>query len=207
MTTDLQKNNGVSTTKPKAGLYFLWVFANGLGSVIGVTITIILIISLFGDIAPSLPNQKTSAENVWKMFMFISVISIPFGSIIGVMQWLVIKKYFKKSGMWFATCALSMFVGNSVSLMVVTIFQNSEVLLTWFIFGGLSGFFQWLIIRKQITNSWVWILVYVIAGVIAAIFGPEFGIFGSSIGWALSGLITGGVLTVLISKTMGNNSE
>lgn len=201
MANQLQNTSEMISRRPRAGFYFLWILSNGSGAIIGVIVTIVLMLLLGGDVSPSLPDHQTSIERAWKAFIFISVISIPFGSIVGAMQWIVLRRYLSKSSLWFTTGALAMFLSNAISFLTETTFQESNVFLTWFLFGGLSGVLQWIIIRKQIDYSWLWILINVIAGCVSGIFAPDSGIMGSSIGWALSGIITGGVLFFLLKKS------
>jgi serine/threonine-protein kinase len=138
------------------------------------------------------------------MVLGISIVSIPFGSIIGAMQWIVLRKHLTNSGFWFTTSAVAMFIGFTVSGVIQTfglLNQYLDLFLSWFFFGGVSGVLQWFIIRKQINYSGLWILVNVIAGIIAGVFLSDLGIIGGVIGWALSGILTGGMLLILFVNT------
>ena len=151
----------------------------------------------------SFPEQQTKLAGIWNMVKAISIISIPFGGIIGIMQWLVIRKYIANSGFWFATSAIAMFIGYTAGGFIPMFYlghQPSDLFLSWFFFGAVSGVLQWLIMRRQINYSGLWIIVNIIAGGIAGFLLPDLGIIGVSIGWALSGIFTGGILFVLLQR-------
>jgi hypothetical protein len=203
MTNNPQSVRDVKAIGPTWRFYTLWVFANGIGTIIGVIIFFLLLVSL-GFLSTPFPGQQTELEGIWKMITGISIITIPFGGIIGAMQWLVLRKHITNSWFWFVTSAIAMFIGNTISGVMPMFFQlppTSNLFLTWFLFGGVSGVLQWIIMRRQINYSGFWILANVIAGGITGIFLPDFGIIGGSIGWALTGIITGGVPFMLLKKT------
>jgi hypothetical protein len=193
----------IKSKKPTLRFYILWVLANGLGTIIGTIILIFLLVS-FGMLSIPLPEQQSKLEGIWKMVTGISIVSIPFGGIIGIMQWLVIRKYIANSGFWFATSAIAMFTGYTVSSVIPIFYlghQPSDLFISWFFFGAVSGALQWLILRRQINYSGLWIIVNIIAGGITGILLPDLGIIGGTIGWALCGILTGGTLFVLFQKT------
>jgi len=197
-----QSIRDIKSKKPTLRFYILWVLANGLGTIIGTIILFFLLVS-FGMLSTPLPEQQSKLEGIWEMVTSISLISIPFGGIIGIMQWLVIRKYIANSGFWFATSAIGMFIGNIVSSVIPIFYlghQPSDLFLAWFFFGAVSGVLQWIIMRRQINYSGLWIFVNVIAGGIAGFLLPDLGIIGVSIGWALSGIFTGGILFVLLQR-------
>jgi hypothetical protein len=196
-------NRAIESVRPTCGFYIFWVMANGTGTAIGVAIYFFLAISL-GFFRLSLPEQQTNLEIALGIVLGDFKASIPFGSIIGVMQWFVLRKHITNSGFWIVTSAIAMFIGITSSDVLPLFFklpQMPNLFLLWFLFGGVSGVLQWIILRKQINYSGLWIPVNIIAGSLAGVFGPELGIIGGSIGWAMTGIFTGGILFILLQKT------
>ncbi len=204
MTNNDQGNKDIKSKRPAWRFYILWVLANGIGPIIGVFVFFFLAASL-GLLGSRLPGQQTNLDSGWKMITEYSLASHCFSAaIIGAMQWLVLRKHITNSRFWFATSAIAMVTGiaaSSVMSMFFPLHQMSSLLISWFLFGSVSGVLQWVMLRKQLHYSGLWIFVNVIAGGIAGVFLPDLGITGGSIGWALTGIFTAGILFLLFQRT------
>lgn len=93
---------------------------------------------------------------------------IPFaglGSIVGLFQWIVLRKYFPNSGFWILGSGAGYCFGVLVSTPLFLIFEdrtvsNEAVLALSGIIMGISiGLFQWLVLKRYVPNAQWWILV------------------------------------------------
>ena len=203
MTNSAINNNAKESVEPMLKFCILWIAANGIGTAIGVIIFFLLAISL-GFFGLSLPEQQSNLEIAWEMIVGDFKAAVPFGGLIGIMQWLVLRKQVTNSGFWFLTSAIAMFVGNAANDVAPLFFHLPplpNLFLLWFLFGCVSGILQWIILQKQVHYSGVWVLINILAGGAAGILLPDLGIIGGSIGWAMTGMFTGGALFMLLQKT------
>lgn len=123
-----------------------------------------------------------------------------FGTIICIMQWLVLSRYIPIGLYW----ALAGTIGwSSLALFQYLALPTP---LDWFLTGILVGVLQWLLIKNKVSNGHWWILVNGIAwslgGFIGIVGGLVFlGITGNPvltwvIGWAVVGLLGGIILGI-----------
>ena len=187
----------------KYDFWVLWLAANATGTLLG-TITfyiVALFLGFFGS--PSLPGQQSNLEVAWNRVVGDFQAFMLFGALIGIMQWLVLRKYVAKSGFWFLTSAIAMFIGNAVSDVLPLFFHlrpiATELFLGWFFFGSISGLLQWMLLRKQVLYAGWWIAANTLAVTLAGVFFPsDLGLIGGCLGWAFSGVITGGSMFFLL---------
>ncbi len=201
MTNFSPDNNAKKLVGPTFDFCILWIAANGIGTAIGLIIFFALAISL-GFFGLSLPEQRSNLEIAWKMIVGDIQAFMPFGGLIGIMQWLVLRKHVPNSGIWFLTSAIAMFIGGATNDVLPLFFQLPplpNLFIFWFLFGCASGIMQWLILKRQIPHSGLWILINILAGSIAGIFfADSLGILGGSFGWVMAGIITGGTMFLLL---------
>lgn len=183
---------------PRFSLWTLWIVANGAGTILGVVVFFLLLIS-FGFLGVREEIQQTNLEIVHEAIVGGLMLFMHFGLLIGFMQWLAVRKYVSKTGFWFLTSTIAMFVGGVLSDVILLFFPSPHLptFVLWILFGSVSGVLQWIILRKQISNSGIWILINVLSGGIAGISWPDAGIVGGSIGWILTSILSGGALSVL----------
>ena len=211
-------NDMKQSVSPSLNLWFLWIVANAIGTVLGalvgvmleVIVSIVLTFTIYSGSWLSEPSMNP--EPVWEtiiIFLLLTLIAgMPYGGLIGVMQWLVLRKYIPNSGLWILTSAVAMAVGYAMSKLPSEFFSDRSLphlSLFWFPFGCVSSILQWLILRKQIYYSGLWIAVNIIAGGIADLPMLDFG-YGFMINWAIAGIFTGAALFLLLQmpKNAGN---
>jgi hypothetical protein len=86
------------------------------------------------------------------------------GVFIGIAQWFVLKSYIS-SKFWILLTALGWAVSIGVSSIVLT-FINERIGIFAFI---CLGFAQWLLLRRYIKHSWVWILIPVLPAILVTV--------------------------------------
>jgi hypothetical protein len=143
------------STYPKGNL-IVWISANVLGfTALGMLVFIIPSIMSVSGIVPA-----------------ILIISIP----IGLAQWLALRRILPTSVLWIATIP----VGVLLTVLLIRILPDTTwlqiddesifVLTGWYFVLGLSiGLPQWLLLRRHLSNSLIWVLGSSIA--VAAGFG------------------------------------
>jgi hypothetical protein len=203
-------NDAKQLVRPSLNLWFLWIAANAIGSVLGAIVGIMLeaivsfVLTFTIGTGSWLSEPPTNPEPVWEtiiIFLLITLLAgMPFGGLIGVMQWLVLRKYIPNSRLWILTSAFAMVVGYAWFELPPEFFSDRslpDLFLLWFPFGCVSGILQWLILRKQVYYSGLWIAVNIIAGGIADLPMLDFG-YGFIINWAIAGIFTGAALFLLL---------
>ncbi len=86
------------------------------------------------------------------------------GGLIGVSQWLGLRRWIRSSAWWITATALGWAAGIWIALVVNLLagIGLSAVLYGVFI-GGLLGVAQWLVLRRGCSQAWRWVWVSVIA--------------------------------------------
>lgn len=205
MTNSLTDDLSTQSVVHKYNFWILWIAANGVGTVLG-TITFYILALFLGLFSgPSLPGQYTDAEIARRLVVGDFQAFLPFGALIGLMQWLVLQQHLAKSGAWFLTSAVAMFVGTAASDLLPIFLRlpsiSIELFIQWGLFGLVSGLLQWIILQRQVHYARWWILANLLAGSLAGIFfTDDLGLIGGCLGWAFSGIITGGVMFFLLQK-------
>ncbi|HEY61314.1 MAG TPA: hypothetical protein G4N95_01550 [Anaerolineae bacterium] len=102
----------------------------------------------------------------WVQWIFASLLGWIIGSLffgdlgvgiaLGILQWLILRTRLSNAWLWIIMTAIGWGFGSLIILLVlpphISVVPN--------IMLGLSiGFFQWLVLRKQVYQAWWWILV------------------------------------------------
>lgn len=182
-------------TKTKLWLY--WILATGAGGGI---------IAFFA--APT--------DFFWELLMS--------GFVTGFTQWLVLRRYIQPVFWWFPLSGLGWILGvyfriSTGSLLDSVIRLLSDVGGLWEVLWlnvvnepitfTLLGVAQWLVLRRYVKHSWLWILACFLGGIARGAIGSiackffcqlGFGIISNGTGWAVSAAITGITLSWLLIK-------
>jgi serine/threonine-protein kinase len=163
------------------GFGILWVLLNTLGWPIGVIAGWVL--------------AEISEDGPWggvlEEILAHVVFAAALGSVVGLMQWVVLRRQISKAGWWVLASvtglAVSIGAGTAVAALIDGSFglDDLAVLCIWtavFALGGaLIGVSQQLILRQQVSRASWWVLA-------------------STLGWALSIFVAGGFLLALDSQ-------
>ena len=146
------------------------------------------------------------------------------GFVIGVTQWLVLRRYIQSAGWWIPASGFAWVVSLLAMSSVIEITDPiaefiSSVLGLWRIFGinvvigiGIGvglGVAQWLVLRRHTQGASWWVLASVVGEVVNAAVAVAIaqmdGVSGTALpyiaGWAANGAVTGIALVWLLSNS------
>ncbi len=154
-------------------LWSEWVFVNTMGCTVGWCVGMIA-----GFAMSKIVNQqfaRFASQNLmlpissslwywrldfWGLILgWISVGGIVTGIALGIGQWLVLRRYIQKAGLWVAASALSL--GMILILGQRYMISNQGVglwIMAGAVVGGIVGLGQWLVLRQQVQRSEWWVL-------------------------------------------------
>lgn len=175
-----------------------------------------LLATTFGGAAIGTLVVLTGSNEIFVYLVFT-------GFVIGVAQWLVLRRYLRGAGWWIPASGFAWFV-SFLFMSIIGEITNfiaefiSSVFRLWGVFGtnvvlgtgvgaGL-GVAQWLVLRRQTRDVGWWVLASVLGGAIngavAVSVAQIDGVIGMALpyiaGWAANGAVTGVVLVWLLSN-------
>jgi hypothetical protein len=180
------KGLGVSSKEPKVGkeprgksgldLFLLWGLVGILGGSVSVWISTLIsqdvIFALTSDgytdfflgniITPAVMRRlhgNTSTLDIGLTGMLGAIQGALFGIIFGFAQWLVLRRHVLRASSWVPASA----IGWSIALLTNSILNNEAVesplrLMGLIMAGATVGLPQWLVLRRQIHRSKLWVL-------------------------------------------------
>jgi hypothetical protein len=138
-----------------------WILANLIGSVIGgIILFFIAFISTGGFGSPTMEPSQVSDL---KLFIRGLLIGGVFGLILGICEAFAIMAYLKNASAWILATA----AGFAIGIASESVFPT----LSWALTGILVGTFQWMVLRKQVQNSLLWVVVNFGLGLIIELLG------------------------------------
>lgn len=198
-------------TKPTQvgwGFWLYWVLFSAAGIILGFLIGFALASIITGD---------DIEIGVLRGIIGYSMLGAGIGSMVGLMQRIVLRQYVSRSGWWVlaSTAGFAVAFGGGYGVAVVALGYsdspgNLAVLLGYTVvvaFGGaVAGILQWLVLRGQVSRAgwWVvasivgWGLSMVTAGIIEGVLAAGF--FAPPAAGAVLGAVTGGALVWLLRK-------
>ena len=154
-----------------------WVLASSIGWPVGIIVAIVLSYAVVNIFYPKETNL---------------IVGLCLGAVVGLSQWLVIKRYFKVGTWWIFACSIGIGIPyitivllNEWSGSEFGIFGNEIIdqAILLFIGGLITGLLQVNIFKSLSKKSTWWIII--------SAFGWGIGWFGLIIGGVILGLITG----------------
>jgi hypothetical protein len=183
----MSKQNGYLSNQ-----FFRWLFANILGfGALGASLLVIpSIMSISGIVSSTL------------------IITIP----IAFAQWIALRRILQTSILWILTIPIGLLLGILFNRVIpVGLWQvvdnDSIAALTagYFLIGFAIGLPQWLILRRQLPKSWIWLLgssIGVVAGfwiILVTDLISQSGISSYIVGVLVYSIVTGLVLSGLLA--------
>jgi len=178
----------------------LWVFwmmttASGTtasGLLLGIVVTLLRIPTLSS-------TSEGAADPSIGLQLLVSPLFLLVGAVIGLGQWTVLRTIILRASRWIWATALAWFAGYVLVTLfiplVTSYLEPAEVaLLPGFFFGSSTGIAQWLLLRRQFTDTGWWVTANALAGVIGTTGGIFAGICGGFLGWMVGAGITGFLL-------------
>ena len=118
-----------------------------------------------------------------------TIVVVVGGIVVGVLQWLVLRRQVARAGWWVVASIAAMAV---VGVLVVALDEGAVVA-----GGGLVvGALQWLVLRRQVARAGWWVpasgVGWVVGGFVSGIVGDTTGVsWIAAAGWAVLGVVYG----------------
>lgn len=134
---------------------------------------------------------------------------------LGTMQWLVLRNLFSQAGWWVVASTVG---GAIVGVGAASLSSEIEVslIIAYGLSGAILGMLQWIVLRRQTSRAWLWILASPLGWAIAVLIvrfldrmGQDMAlrmsetaglILGFGLMGAVVGFVTGGVLVWMLRK-------
>ncbi len=172
-------------SRPGWRLWFLWFMAGAIGWGWSMDAGLFGVSPRF-EILPSLPALGVPRY-----------INVVVGAIlVGVLQWLVLRRYLRGSVRWIPASLGAAGVGALVMFGVGAMDADLGLLIGAGLFGTLLGVTQWLVLRGQVASAGWWVLASTVGWIVAFPLGD----LGGPPGWSVYGAITGTVLVWLLRR-------
>ena len=153
----------------------------------------------------SQPRTKLDWK-IWIQWVFATTVGWAFGLVfggeigigvvVGLVQWLVIRRYFSEAGWWILASGVGWFVGWVLISSGAIVPPGGGVVNTMIaggVFGLTMGVAQWFVLRRWVQLASVWILLSIPGWTIGL-----FGIIGPVLVGVVVGAITGFALDFLL---------
>ena len=194
------------------GFWLGWVVASTLGWLVGFIIAFFLLAIVGGIVG------EDTGMNVLGLILGAFIFGASLGSMVGILQWLVLRRRVSNAGWWVLASTVGFIVGQGgVEVAMYVAFGYPEEM------GGMSSFtnvlgqtvvpaltgavigtLQWLVLRGKVSRAGWWVLASIVGwvlGVTVAEIIPwgveEMGILSSLV---VSGAVTGAALVWLLRQ-------
>ena len=210
-----------SETPLSAGwrLWVWWVVAGTIGWVVygAVFFPVLFVRSMLTNIIVEVDGVAA----VFGVTVVGAVVGLGGGTVVGVLQWLVLQRRLERTGRWIVASTVGGSVAGALLMVAVAIANvdwivDEAVLIggAWFVGGVVAAILQWLVLRRQIARADWWIVTSTIGwaiGVAVVLLGGisvGVGEVVLAVGWAVGGVvgsaITGAVLVWLLRQRLGD---
>ena len=173
------RDNSVSGYSFRWPFALQWMLASGLGWAIGMLVWLELTEITATTEAIGSFGQTVFRTPLWNVLRDFGG-SAAFGTVVGILQWLILRKRVHRAGWWIPACAMGIAVGRVASEAVITTISHTlevpkSVVRDYTSFTSgfviVIGVMQWLILRQWVRRAGWWILarcIGVVIGVVAA---------------------------------------
>jgi hypothetical protein len=145
------------------GCFLMWLFATLLAVVVGFAV-FFGIMSVLGESTGAIPDLAASLT-----------MTGCFGTIIGLTQWSILRRYVQRSALWIGVTLLGFMMSSPVLLSMSGGFGPYIAPLASLgmtaALGSSLGVTQWFAIRKKVSRSALWIGISLISWVVAGLIG------------------------------------
>ena len=142
MTVDI---NEAKVAKNEFGMWLEWTLATALGMLLGFLPSIVLV-------------------NLLDLTFARIIVPLWAGLLIGLAQWVVLRKYLNESSDWILAGGASWAVGFALGLLIMNGLTGTGLdgFIGYVLFGIIVAVVQWPLLRREIPNVWMWILANVL---------------------------------------------
>ncbi len=153
-------------TKRKAIDWWFWpilVIGTLIGSVIAFFV-FFLAMSFVGESGGRIPDLVASL-----------ILTICFGSVIGIAQWFVLRRYVPRTAIWIGATSVGFLICSPIIFFLSGGFgpyltPRASLIMT-FVLGGVMGIMQWFTIYKKVKQSALWIGISLVSWIVAGLIG------------------------------------
>ena len=150
--------------------------------------------------ADSSPKLRTTIDwGIWIQWVLATTIGwvlgltlgneVGVGILIGAAQWVVLRRYFSQAWWWIVASAAGWIVGWAIIMSGLVVSPGESLftaIVSGAIFGLTMGVAQWIILRRWVKLSSLWILLSIPGWTVGLI-----GLLGTILAGAAAGVITG----------------
>ena len=142
MTIDI---NEAKVANNEIGMWLEWTLATAFGMLLGFLPSILLV-------------------NLLDLTMARLIVPLWAGFLLGLAQWVVLRKYVNESSDWVLAAGASWAVGFALGLLIMNGLTDTGLdgLFGYILFGILVAVVQWPVLRREIPHLWMWILANVL---------------------------------------------
>jgi hypothetical protein len=142
MTIDI---NEAKVARNEFGMWLEWTLATALGMLVGFLPSILLV-------------------NVLDLALARVIVPLWAGFLLGLAQWIVLRKYINGVVDWVLAGGVSWAVGFALGLFIMSGLTGTGLdgFIGYVLFGAIVALVQWPILRREIPNVWLWIVANVI---------------------------------------------
>lgn len=137
--------NETKVASNEFGMWLEWTLATALGMLLGFLPSLVLV-------------------NILDLTLARLIVPLWAGFLIGLAQWVVLRKYVNEASDWVLAAGASWAVGFAVGLLIMSGLTNTGLdgFFGYILFGIIVAVVQWPILRREIPNVWMWILANVV---------------------------------------------
>lgn len=142
MTIDI---NEAKVARNEFGMWLEWTLATAFGMLLGFLPSIVLV-------------------NIMDLALARLIVPLFAGFLVGLAQWVVLRKYVNEVSDWILAAGASWAVGYALGLFIMNGLTGTglDSFVGYMLFGIIVALVQWPILRREIPNVWMWILANVI---------------------------------------------
>ena len=142
MTIDI---NEAKVARNEFGMWLEWTLATAFGMILGFLPSIVLV-------------------NLMDLALARFIVPLFAGFLVGLAQWVVLRKYVNEVADWVLAAGASWAVGYALGLLIMNGLTGTGLdgFVGYVLFGVIVALVQWPILRREIPNVWLWVLANVI---------------------------------------------
>jgi hypothetical protein len=142
MTIDISESK---VARNEFGMWLEWTLATAFGMLLGFLPSLVLV-------------------NILDLALARLIVPLFEGFMVGLAQWVVLRKYVNAVSDWILAAGASWAVGYALGLFIINGLTGTGLdgFIGYILFGIIVGLVQWPLLRREIPNVWMWILANVI---------------------------------------------
>jgi len=137
--------NEARVARNEFGMWLEWTLATAFGMLLGFLPTIVLV-------------------NLMDLAFARLIVPLFAGFLVGLSQWVVLRKYVNHTSDWILAAGASWAVGYALGLFIINGLTGTGLdgFFGYILFGIIVALVQWPILRREIPNVWAWVLANMI---------------------------------------------